>query len=123
MAAGRSSLKDDRLERQLFRARVLQSLVVVALALVLLLARYAWLQLVQHDDFATRSDNNRIKLLPVAPARGLIYDRHGVVLADNRPAFRIELIPEQIQDLENEIPAFRAALEASVSERSHPADE
>lgn len=116
MAAGRSSLKDDRLERQLFRARVLQSLVVVALALVLLLARYAWLQLVQHDDFATRSDNNRIKLLPVAPARGLIYDRHGVVLADNRPAFRIELIPEQIQDLDATLSGLASVIDLGAED-------
>ena len=68
--------------------------------LLALVARYAWLQLSQHEEFVTRSESNRIKLRPVAPARGLVYDRNGVLLADNRPAFRIEVVPERVADLE-----------------------
>lgn len=96
-----ATLKDGRHESALFRYRVIQGLAIVTAALVLLLTRYAWLQLVQHQELATRSESNRIKPKPVAPARGLIYDRNGTLLAENRPAFRLELVPEQIDDLDD----------------------
>ena len=100
-AIGRqATIKDGLRESELFRSRVIQGLAIVVAALVLLLVRYAWLQLIQHQELATRSESNRIKLKPVAPARGLIYDRNGVLLADNRPAFRMELVPEQVDDLD-----------------------
>jgi penicillin-binding protein 2 len=100
LATRRAPVRDGIGEAVLFRGRVFQGLAFVALAFLLLVARYGWLQLVQHEEFSTRSESNRIKPRPVAPARGLIYDRNGVLLADNRPAFRLELIPEQIPDLD-----------------------
>jgi len=57
------------------------------------------LMVLRHDEFAARSEKNRVKLQPVPPARGLILDRRGVILADNRPAYRLELVPEQVGDL------------------------
>ncbi len=53
------------------------------------------LQVLEHDEYATRSEANRIKLRPVVPARGLIYDRKGRMLADNVPAFRLDVMPEE----------------------------
>lgn len=94
-----ATIKDALRESELFRGRVAQGLALAVMAFVLLLGRYAWLQLIQHHELATRSESNRIRLKPVAPARGLIYDRNGVLLADNRPAFRMELVPEQVEDL------------------------
>ncbi|MDZ3823400.1 MAG: penicillin-binding protein 2 [Pseudoxanthomonas sp.] len=96
----RVQVKDAVREGGLFRARLIQAGALLVVALLALVARYAWLQLSQHEEFVTRSESNRIKLRPVAPARGLVYDRNGVLLADNRPAFRIEVVPERVADLE-----------------------
>jgi penicillin-binding protein 2 len=61
------------------------------------------LQINRFEDYQTRSNGNRIKVLPVAPNRGLIYDRNGLLLAENRPVFSLQVIPEEIQDLETTI--------------------
>ncbi|MBP9117948.1 MAG: penicillin-binding protein 2, partial [Methyloversatilis sp.] len=64
-----------------FRRRVLFAGGLVLLAFGLLLARFVWLQVVMHDYYQTRAEDNRIALLPVSPNRGLIMDRNGSVLA------------------------------------------
>ncbi len=91
----------DRGEEQ--RAFVIRALVLfgitVFLALVLVL-RMAHLQIWQHDVYRTRSDENRIALQPIAPARGIIYDRNGIPLAENRMAFSLGLVREHIGDLD-----------------------
>jgi len=71
---------------------------LMLLALVALLLRFAQLQLLQHDTFAARAESNRIKLRAIAPNRGLILDRAGRVLAENRPAYRLVLVPERVAD-------------------------
>ena len=60
---------------------------------------YFRLQVLQHEEYRTRSEANRIKPRPVVPARGLIYDRNGRLLADNVPAYRLEVVPDQTGDL------------------------
>ncbi len=93
-------VKDGIAEAMLFRGRAIQGFVIVLLALLALAGRYVWLQVVHHDEYATRAESNRIRTQAVAPARGLIYDRNGVLLAENQPAFRLELVPERVQDLD-----------------------
>jgi penicillin-binding protein 2 len=102
MIAGsrRLPVKDGARDAALFRARARQGIAIVVLAILALVARYGWLQLLRHEEMATRSETNRVRVQPVAPARGLIYDRNGELLADNLPAFRLELVPEQVPDLE-----------------------
>ncbi|CAM5339128.1 penicillin-binding protein 2 [Rhodanobacter lindaniclasticus] len=102
----RRALKNVRDETALFRRRALVGFVLILLGLGGLVGRYAVLQVVRHDEFATRSTNNRVKPRAIPPARGLIYDRNGVVLADNVPAFRLEVVPEQVKDM----PALLARL-------------
>jgi penicillin-binding protein 2 len=80
--------------------------VLILLGLGGLIGRYVVLQVSRHAEFATRSTNNRVKPRAIAPARGRIYDRHGVLLADNVPAFRLEVVPEQVKDM----PALLARL-------------
>ena len=72
-----------------------------------LVGRLVYLQLVHHDHYTTLSQENRLKIIPVPPTRGLIYSRDGVLLADNRPSFALEVIPEQSGDLERAITAIR----------------
>ena len=106
----RGSIKDTRRESALFRRRALVGFALIVLGLLALLSRFAYLQIVRHDEFATRAQNNRVKPVAIPPARGLIYDRNGVLLADNVPAFRLEVVPEQVRDM----PALLAALGAVV---------
>src|ERR1700734_401907 len=78
-------------------------MVAAVIAGVLLLAeagRLFYLQVMRHDYYAELSQGNRIRTEPIPPSRGLILDRHGVVLADNMPAFQIELVREQVGDVQ-----------------------
>ncbi|MGC1548075.1 MAG: penicillin-binding protein 2, partial [Rhodanobacter sp.] len=95
----RRTMKDSRGESTLFRQRALAGFALILLSLCALIGRYVFLQVLHHDEFATRSVNNRVKPRAIPPARGLIYDRNGVLLADNVPAFRLEVIPEQVPDM------------------------
>lgn len=94
-----ASIKDPQHESASFRRRALVGFGLIVLALAALLARFAYLQVARYDEFATRAMDNRVKPVVLAPARGLIYDRNGVLLADNVPAFRLEVMPEQVKDM------------------------
>ncbi|MCX8017254.1 MAG: penicillin-binding protein 2, partial [Rhodocyclaceae bacterium] len=72
----------------------------VLLCFTLLFARFFWLQVIQHDYYRTRAEDNRISLVPIVPNRGLIVDRNGVVLARNYSAYTLEITPSQVVDLE-----------------------
>lgn len=95
----RRSIKDTRGESTQFRRRAVVGFVLLLLGLCLLVSRYVLLQVTRHDEFAIRSTNNSVKPRVLPPARGLIYDRNGVLLADNVPAFRLEVIPDKINDM------------------------
>lgn len=90
--------KNPHAEAEQFRRRALLGFVVVALALVGLAAWYFKLQVVDHAEYATRSEANRIKPQPVVPGRGAIYDRRGRLLAENVPAFRLDVTPDKAGD-------------------------
>lgn len=99
MIRKRRSIKDARTEVSLFRQRALVGFVLILIGLSAMVSRYVYLQINRHDEFVTRSDNNRVKPRAIPPARGLIFDRNGVLLADNVPAFRLEVVPEQVPDM------------------------
>src|SRR5581483_6036758 len=95
------AIKDLHKERQSFLARaVFAGVVCVILSLVLVL-RLVNLQLVQHDYYTTRAEENRTRVNLVPPVRGLIYDRNGVLLAANAPSFVLEITPEQIEHMDD----------------------
>ncbi len=93
-------LRNTHAEAALFRGRALFAAIIVMLAFAVLIGRYFELQVLRHAEFSTRAEANRIKLRPLPPARGLIYDRNGVLLAENLPAYQLVLIPEQVADVE-----------------------
>jgi len=95
----RRQLKNPSAETALFRMRAAIGFLAVLLALGGLAAWYFRLQVLQHDDYATRSEANRVRLRPVVPARGLILDRKGRVLAENVPAWRLDVVPDQAGDI------------------------
>ncbi len=104
-------LKNVQQEKRIFRNRVLVSVGVVTFFLLLLISRYAYLQIFSFDEFATASDKNRIRLQPLAPARGYIYDRNGVLLADNYPVFSATLSRADIDDIDDTIERLTPILE------------
>ncbi len=96
----RRSFKDTRGESALFQRRAVVGFLLILLSFGLLVSRFHFLQVTHHDEFATRSTNNSVKPRAIPPARGLIYDRNGVLLADNVPAFRLEVVPDKVPDMQ-----------------------
>ena len=96
----RQPLKNVHAEAEQFRRRAVVGFLAITLAMLGLAGGYFRLQVLQHEEYQTRSEANRIKPRPIVPARGLIYDRNGRLLADNVPAYRLEIVPEQVRDLE-----------------------
>jgi penicillin-binding protein 2 len=100
MAPRRRQLKNAVAEAMQFRRRAAIAFLAVGGALCGLAGWYFRLQVLEHAEYATRSEANRIKPLPVVPGRGLILDRKGRVLADNVPAFRLDVVPDEAGDLD-----------------------
>jgi penicillin-binding protein 2 len=94
------SIKDHWQEQRLFLSRLLASAVVVLLLVAGLVARLVQLQVIDHQRFAELSQGNRLHIEPLAPTRGLIVDRNGLVIAENLPTWQLVAVPEQIVDLE-----------------------
>lgn len=93
-------LKDHFRQTRIFNARLsIAASILLALALLLAL-RLGYLQLLAHSHFATLSQANRIRPVPIPPVRGLILDRNGVVLASSYPVYTLEIVPEQVEDME-----------------------
>jgi penicillin-binding protein 2 len=106
-----SRIKNYFAENRLFSVRSIVAGLIAAVLLLLVGTRLFYLQVLRHDYYATLSQGNRIRTEPIPPSRGLILDRHGVVLADNLPAFQIELVREQVGDTK----ALDATLASLVS--------
>ena len=96
-----SPIKDHHSERRLFIARVVFASVLAFLLLGLVIARLVQLQVFEYEVFAAQSQGNRVRIEAVPPIRGLVFDRRGRVLAENLPAYHLELIPEQVVDLDD----------------------
>jgi penicillin-binding protein 2 len=99
MRSNRSSrIKNYYAENRLFLVRGIAAGVIAATLLLAVAGRLFYLQVIKHDYYSTLSQGNRIRNEPIPPSRGLILDRHGVVLAENQPAFNLELVREQVGD-------------------------
>lgn len=103
MAKRRQAMRDYTAEDKLFLRRAFIAICLVAVIFGVLLLNMYQLQIVSFEDYQTRADGNRIKVVPIAPNRGLIYDRNGVLLAENRPSFSLRMVKEQIRDIDETI--------------------
>ncbi len=109
-----SNIKNQILEQRLFAWRAWVGLLLLVVLIGVLIGRLVFLQLVEFERYQTLSENNRVKTLPVTPSRGLIFDRNGVLLAGNRPSYRLELVPEQVLNLTQTVNQLRTYLDISA---------
>ncbi|WP_445115374.1 penicillin-binding protein 2 [Acinetobacter sp. WZC-1] len=96
-------LKNVQQEKRIFRGRIFFAMGLVTCCLLLLVARYAYLQIFHYEQFSEASDKNRIRLQPIPPARGYIYDRNGILLADNYPVFTATLSKADVKDIDDTV--------------------
>ncbi len=95
-----AELRDHLRDSRRFSGRAAAAGSGVVVLLLLVAARLFTLQVVDHDHYTTLSQDNRVKLVPLPPTRGLIYDRNGLVLAQNLPSYSLEITPEQVADMD-----------------------
>ena len=100
-----------------FRFRLGIASLVVLLAFAILTGRFVWLQIVQHDFYRTRAEDNRIALIPIVPNRGVITDRNGVVLARNYSAFTLEITPSLVGEMDATIDGLAEVIEIQAKDR------
>jgi penicillin-binding protein 2 len=113
----RTPIKDQQFEAVLFQRRAVLSFLVILAVIGIVLARFADLMIVHHSEYAARSERNRVKLQPLPPARGLILDRKGKILADNRLAYRLELVPERVADMSRTLDELAQVIDFDEEER------
>lgn len=110
-------IKDHFKESQLYLNRTVAAVVIIFLLLLILVFRLVFLQIYQHDLYKTLSLNNQVRVVPITPARGLIFDRHGVLLAENIPAFNLEITRERTPNIEETLDAINEIMPITESER------
>ena len=110
-------LKNLHQELARFRLRLVAAAGFVLFCFALLLARLIYLQVLQHDSLLERAESNRVTVVPIVPNRGLIKDRHGVVLASNYSAYTLEITPSKVSDLDSTIDALSQVLEITPRDR------
>ncbi|MSP27631.1 MAG: penicillin-binding protein 2 [Methylococcales bacterium] len=94
------SIKDTQLENNLFLNRIMVAFIAIMLLTTGLIVRLIHLQISGHEHYATLAKDNSIKIYPIVPTRGMIYDRHGNILAENTQSYSLEMIPEKIKDID-----------------------
>lgn len=99
MLKQRPTIRDHSAEANLFARRAFVGFIFILVLIAILLSNLYKIQVDDHQNYQTRSNDNRIKVIPIAPNRGLIYDRNGVLLAENKPVYNLEVIPEDVADL------------------------
>ena len=107
------AIKDPNRERALIIRRAITFFVIIVLCLGVLAARFVQLQVYEHESYQYRSDKNRIQVQPLAPPRGLIFDRNGLLLADNRPSSALGIVVERVEDLEAMMQRLRGIVNLS----------
>ncbi len=111
-------LKDHERDARLIRRRVLVGAAVIFMLIGVLVARLYYLQVVQFDYHSTLSENNRVHVQPIPPTRGLIFDRNGVIVADNRPSFSLTLSRERAGDWQQVLDVIVEVLGLSEEDRA-----
>lgn len=110
-----SKLKDHVKENHLFFNRAVSASIIIFLAFFGLIIRVVYLQVIKHDKYATLAKNNQVRMIPLSPPRGLIYDRNGKLLAENIPSFSVTINPSLAKDLKSTI--YKLSQVVAISEQ------
>ncbi|HCP56643.1 MAG TPA: penicillin-binding protein 2, partial [Pseudomonas sp.] len=110
-------LKDHEKDARLIRRRAMVGGAVIVALIMVLISRLYYLQVVQYEYHSTLSENNRVHVQPIPPNRGLIYDRNGVLIADNRPSFSLTLTRERAGDWEHVLDVIVDVLGLTADDR------
>ena len=116
MRSKRVAIKNHSEEVHLISRRCLVVFFITLVLMSLLVMRLAWLQVVHHTLFTTLSEKNWLDLVPVEPTRGLIYDRNGVLLAENIPVFSLDIIPDKVSNIENTLTRLKSFVDLTPND-------
>ena len=111
------TIKDHLRETHLYNQRILIASIIVTVCFLALIIRAFYLQVLNHEHYSTLSEDNRFTLMPLAPTRGLIYDRNGILLAQNVPTFTLELTPEHISNINNTIKTLEKLITITAEDK------
>ncbi len=106
-------MKDNSAEQRVFHRRLLVAFAVISLLTSALVIRLVYLQIFGHERYASMAKENSVKIVPLVPTRGIIYDRNGKILADNTPSYSLELTPEQISNMPDTLHRLQKLLSIS----------
>ncbi|MEN8770039.1 MAG: penicillin-binding protein 2 [Glaciecola sp.] len=112
----RQTIRDFTAESNLFLRRCLFAVLLCLTLILVVLHNLYSLQVEQFEDYQIRADGNRIKVIPIAPNRGIIYDRNGTIIAENRPVFNLEVSLEQVEDLDTLLDELQQLLELTPAD-------
>ena len=107
----RQLLKNTYRERSIYKRRMLVCAVMLVMMTGVLVYRYTLLQIIDYDVYKTQSDRNRIQLMPIAPKRGLIFDRNGILLAENIPSYTLTVVRERVKSLDDTLAIIAELIE------------
>jgi len=110
--------KDARVEKDIFTKRAYLAGLFVFILLCVLAGRMVFLQVTQYELYANKSENNRVQLKTVEPIRGLIFDRNGVLLAENLPSHSLTIVPERVKDMQKTLGLIQALIGITDDERA-----
>jgi len=110
----RIALKDHFRETRLFTNRTIVAVVFILLVTLAIVTRMAYLQIINHKHYTALSQNNRVSIVPVAPTRGLIFDRNGVILAQNLPTYSLDVVQERVKDMEQTLAELGKIIDISA---------
>ncbi|WP_422137177.1 penicillin-binding protein 2 [Endozoicomonas sp. ALC020] len=113
-----NTLKDHKAEQRIVSIRVWLALVFTILLVMVLISRLFYLQVVQYDELATQSEENRVLLQTVPPVRGLIYDRNNRLLATNRSSQTLAIVRERVEDLDQLLDEIARLITVTETERN-----
>jgi penicillin-binding protein 2 len=113
-----AEIRNNERELQEFRLRIGVAAIAVIVAFGLLGARFVFLQLVQHETYRAKAEDNRISIVPIAPNRGLIVDRNGVVLARNYSGYTLEIATRKVKNFDRLIDEVSELVDVTARDRA-----
>lgn len=113
-----TKFSNPEVEKNIFLRRATFALLFISFLTILLFARYFNLQITNYENFVTYSENNRVHVRPLVPARGIIYDRNGEILAHNVPITNLSIVKEHTDDLTDLIERIKLLIEIDESDVS-----